>query len=286
MTITIVGLGPGDPALLTRQAWDVLSGADVLFARTKRHPTLAGLPASVKVHSFDALYEEADCFATVYSAITTRILALGRRPEGVIYAVPGHPMIGEATVLAILDRAPAEQIEVRIVDGLSFVEPVLTALKVDGMAGLQVLDALDLANALHPPIHPDGPALVGQLYSRDLAGDVKLTLMNLYPDEHSVHLVHKAGTVDELVESIPLYALDHSVHIAHLTSLYLPPLPVTSGFSSFQDTIARLRGPEGCPWDRQQTHQSLAAGLVEETAEVLDALDANDMEALCEELGI
>lgn len=194
-------------------------------------------------------------------------------------------MVGEATVLALLDRAPAEGIEVQIVDGLSFVEPVLTALKVDGMAGLQVLDALDLANTLHPPINPDGPALVGQLYSRDLAGDVKLTLMNLYPDEHPIRLVHGAGTTAELVESIPLFALDHSIHIAHLTSLYLPPLPVTSGFSSFQDTIARLRGPNGCPWDRQQTHSSLAAGLIEETAEVLDALDTDDMEALCEELG-
>jgi tetrapyrrole methylase family protein/MazG family protein len=188
-------------------------------------------------------------------------------------------------VIAILDQARAEKIDVQIVEGLGFVEPVLTALEVDGMAGLQVLDALDIANALHPPINPDGPALLGQLYSRDLASDVKLTLMNLYPDEHPVYLVHRAGTADEQIEPIPLYALDHSDHIAHLTSLYLPPLPVISGFSSFQDTIARLRGPDGCPWDRQQTHQSLAQGLIEETAEVLDALDTDDMEALCEELG-
>jgi tetrapyrrole methylase family protein/MazG family protein len=147
------------------------------------------------------------------------------------------------------------------------------------------MDALEVAARLHPPIDPDSPALLGQLYSRDQAGDVKLTLMNLYPDEHPLKLVHGAGTDGELVESIPLYELDHSRHISHLTTLYLPPLSRTSGFASFQETIARLRGPGGCPWDQVQTHQSLRQGLVEETAEVLDALDAKDLENLREELG-
>ena len=285
MAITIVGLGPGDPALLTRQAWDVLSGADEIYARTSRHPTLAGLPARVKVHSFDAEYQESDDFASVYSAIAARVLTLGRRPEGVIYAVPGHPLVGEATVVDLLNRASTEKMHVRIVEGLSFIEPVLSALQVDGMTGIQVVDAMDIAGSLHPHLNPDAPALLGQLYSRDLAGDVKLTLMSQYPDEHPVYLIHAAGTTSEKVESIPLYALDHGGQIAHLTALYVPPLPVTSGLSSFQDTIARLRGPGGCPWDQEQTHQSLAQGLIEETAEVLDAIDADDMGGLCEELG-
>jgi tetrapyrrole methylase family protein/MazG family protein len=59
----------------------------------------------------------------------------------------------------------------------------------------------------------------------------------------------------------------------------------TSGFAGFHETVARLRGPGGCLWDQEQTHQSLSQGLIEETAEVLDALDADDMDALCEELG-
>lgn len=285
MAITIVGLGPGDPALLTRQAWDVLSQATEVYLRTRRHPTVEGLPTQVGIHSFDELYEQADDFDHVYAAIVGRVLELGRPPAGVVYAVPGHPLVGEATVTALLEQAAAQDIPVHIVAGLSFVEPVLTALRVDGMAGLQVADALDVAMRLFPPFNPDAPALLGQLYSRALASDVKLTLMNQYPDEHGVFLVHAAGTAAEEVEAIPLYALDHSVCVAHLTSLYVPPLERPSGLASFQETIARLRGPGGCPWDQQQTHQSLRAGLVEETAEVLDALDADDMEALCEELG-
>ncbi len=285
MAITIVGLGPGDPALLTREAWDVLACAQEVYLRTGRHPSVVGLPQTVVLHTFDALYEAADDFGQVYGAIVERVLELGRRPDGVVYAVPGHPLIGEATVTALLDRAAGEGIPVRIVAGLSFIEPVLTALQVDGMTGLQVADALELAGRLHPALNPDAPALLGQLYSRELSGDVKLTLMNQYPDEHPVHLVHAAGTADEKVESIPLHALDHSPHISHLTALFLPPLPYSGGFESFQETIARLRGPGGCPWDQQQTHQSLGQGLLEETAEVLDALDTDDMDALCEELG-
>jgi tetrapyrrole methylase family protein/MazG family protein len=263
----------------------VLSRAAEIFLRTSRHPTVADLPPSVAVHSFDELYEQADDFSEVYRGITTRILELGRRAEGVIYCVPGHPLVGESTVSALLAEADKEGLPVRVVAGVSFIEPVLTALRIDAMSGLQIVDALDVALRVHPPLNPDTPALLGQLYDPELASDVKLTLMNQYPDDHEVSLIHAAGTEDEEVETVPLYALDHSRQIAHLTSLYVPALPRISAFESFQDTIARLRAPGGCPWDREQTHQSLRSGLLEETAEVLDALDADDMAALCEELG-
>lgn len=285
MAITIVGLGPGDPALLTRQAWDTLSDTDEVFLRTGQHPTVAGLPDGVVIHSFDSMYEQSSGFANVYAAITARVLALGRRPRGVIYAVPGHPLVGEATVTALLQQATAEGQSVKIVAGLSFIGSVLTALQIDGMDGLQVADALEVALCLHPALNPDAPAMLGQLYSREVAGDVKLTLMNQYPDQHLVHLVHAASTAEEQVDTVQLHALDHCQSIGHLTTLYVPPLPKRSGFEGFQETIARLRGPGGCPWDQEQTHQSLSQGLLEETAEVMDALDANDMDALCEELG-
>jgi len=285
MAITIVGLGPGEPGLLTREAWELFSEAGEVYLRTGRHPTVSGLPAGLKVHTFDTVYEESREFAAVYREIVARVLALGQRPGGVVYGVPGHPLVGEATVTGLLEEAPAAGLTVRIVDGLSFVEPVLTSLHVDGMTGLQVVDALEVAASLHPPLNPDSPAVLGQLYSRELASDVKLTLMNVYPEDHQVHLVHSAGTAEQCVETVPLYAMDHSRQIAHLTALYIPALPVVSGLERFQETIARLRGPGGCPWDQEQTHQSLSEGLIEETTEVVEALDAGDMASLCEELG-
>ncbi|HIP95614.1 MAG TPA: nucleoside triphosphate pyrophosphohydrolase [Anaerolineae bacterium] len=283
--ITIVGLGPGNPAHLTLEAQQVLERASELYLRTNRHPTVPFLPAHLILHSFDFLYEQAADFAEVYEGIAERVLALGQRPEGVVYAVPGHPLVGEATVRSILEAARTRDDEVRIVAGLSFVEPVLTALGLDALDGLQIVDALDLAARHHPPLNPDLPALVGQLYGRDVASAVKLTLMNGYPAGHPVTLVRGAGTDEEWTRTLPLYELDRVDGVDHLTTLYLPPLAVVSGMESFQDTIARLRAPGGCPWDRKQTHRSLRPNLLEETYEVLTAIDRDDTSALCEELG-
>jgi tetrapyrrole methylase family protein/MazG family protein len=283
--ITIVGLGPGNPAHLTREAWEVLSAAPEVHLRTARHPTVAGLPASVAVHSFDEVYEREPEFGAVYEAIAARVLALGERPEGVVYGVPGHPSVAEATVGLIAARAAAAGLPVRIVPGLSFVEVTLTALGVDALPNLQLADALDLAARHHPSFHPDAPALIAQLYAASVAGDVKLTLMNQYPDDHAVALVHAVGTADERVERLPLYELDRSPHIAHLTTLYVPPLPAASALETLQETVAHLRAPDGCPWDKEQTHQTLRTTLLEEAHEVLEAIDANDPAAMREEFG-
>jgi tetrapyrrole methylase family protein/MazG family protein len=283
--ITIIGLGPGDPAHLTREAWDVLASAREIHLRTARHPTVGGLPASVVQHSFDDVYEATDDFARVYETIANRVLELGARPEGVIYAVPGHPAVGEATVGVIRARAAERSLPVRLVPGLSFVEPALLALGMDALPNLQIADALDLAARHHPAFHPDAPALVAQLYSPSLASDVKLTLMNQYPDDHPVTLVHAVSTPDEEIETLPLYEIDRSSHVSHLTSLFVPPLPQASAFESFQETIAHLRAPDGCPWDREQTHQTLRANLLEEAHEALAAIDADDPQAMREELG-
>ncbi len=284
MTITILGLGPGDPALLTRRAWDMISSASEIYVRTARHPTLEGLPASVTVHSFDHIYEQVQQFSEVYAQVAEEVLRLGKQGD-MIFCVPGHPLVGEATVTTILQRAPELGIAVEIVDGLSFVEPALTALRLDALDGLQIVDALDVAAAHHPAIDPDKPALLAQLYSRAVAGDVKLTLLNQYPPEHEVALVQAVGTVDQRVLRLPLAEIDRRDDLAHLTTLYVPPLPQPGGFAAFQETIAHLRAPEGCPWDREQTHQTLRRHLLEETYEVLEALDEDDPEALREELG-
>ncbi|MFB0537250.1 MAG: nucleoside triphosphate pyrophosphohydrolase [Anaerolineae bacterium] len=285
MSITILGLGPGNPSHLTREAWQVLEEADEVYLRTERHPTVTSLPPHLSLHSFDHLYEEKADFAEVYEEIAARVLALGERPQGVIYAVPGHPLVGEASVQRILSLAQERGLEVRMVEGLSFVEPVLTCLGLDAMEGLQLADATELAALHHPPVNPDRPTLVGQLYGRHLSSSVKLTLMNLFPADHQVVLVRGAGTAGEKVTALPLYELDRNDEIGHLTTLYLPPLPEISSLEGFQDTIAHLRAPDGCPWDREQTHQSLRTTLLEETYEALTALDADDMDALCEELG-
>ncbi|MGH2582394.1 MAG: nucleoside triphosphate pyrophosphohydrolase [Anaerolineales bacterium] len=283
--ITILGLGPGNPDQLTREAWDALSSAKDVFLRTSQHPVVSAFPASVTVHSFDELYESEENVEEVYRKIVSRVLELSAGPRGVIYAVPGHPFVAEATAPEIARRARAAGIPVRVVAGLSFVEPVLAALGSDLLPQTSIVDALELSTLHHPLFPPNAPALVAQLYSKDLAAEVKLTLMSLFPDEHGVRLIHAAGTDDEFIEDLALFEIDRSPHISALTALYVPPLGESTSFEEFQELIAHLRAPEGCPWDREQTHQSLRRNLIEEAYEVLEALDSEDPEAMQEEFG-
>jgi tetrapyrrole methylase family protein/MazG family protein len=283
--ITLLGLGPGDPALLTRQAWQVLQTATEVYLRTRQHPTVEGFPPSLQVHTFDEFYQRGESFEQVYENIVQQVLELGKRPQGVIYAVPGHPYVAEATCPEISRRARQEGLPVRLIEGLSFIDAAFSALELDPLPHTVILDALELAQRHVPPFPPDAPALVAQVYSREIAADVKLTLMEVYPDEHPIRLVHAAGTAQARVEDLPLYALDRSQFTGLLTTLYVPPLAPATSFESFQEVIAHLRAPDGCPWDREQTHRSLRAYLLEETYEVLAALDSGDVSSLREELG-
>ena len=284
-SITIVGLGPGAAGLLTLEAQQRLSSAGEIYVRTKRHPTVATLPGDLEVHSFDPLYQTLPTFESVYEAIATEIVRLGKRPQGVIYAVPGHPLVGEATTQRILALAAEQDVPVEIVEGLSFIGPALSALGLDPLDGLQIADAVVVAGQHHPHLSADRPALLSQLYNHKIASEVKLTLMNLYPDEHTVTLVRAAGAPGTTVRPLPLYELDRQPDLDHLTSLYVPPIESPSSYETLQDVVAHLRAPDGCPWDRKQTHESLRDGLLEETYEVLEALDAGDADKLCEELG-
>jgi tetrapyrrole methylase family protein/MazG family protein len=305
--ITILGLGPGAPNQLTREAWDVLTQAKTIYLRTRKHPTVAGLPKHLTLKDFDAVYDANTSFENVYARIVSTLIKEAKKRD-VIYAVPGHPLVGETTVPMLLARAKALKIKTRIVSGLSFIEPVLEQLAqslipnpqspIDPVNGLQLCDALDLANLHHPPLNPDQPALIAQVYSRAIASDVKLTLMNQYPPLHQLWIVrgdlrqgdratrpHNHTVPLSHCHTVPLSELDHADHFDHLTSLYVPALPRASGLESLQELMAHLRAPEGCPWDQEQTHQSLRNTMLEEAYEVLTAIDEGDMQALKEELG-
>jgi tetrapyrrole methylase family protein/MazG family protein len=256
-----------------------------VYFRTGLHPAREAIEAVTRVHTFDLLYEEQPDFEAVYEAIVEEILTRGRLESGVVYAVPGDPTVGEATVAEIRTRALEASLRCDVHPAVSFVEPCLDLVSYDALDGLCIADGLEIAAGFHPPFSPDRPALIGQVYSRLVAGDVKLTLMNQYPDEHPVQLIHGAGTRGAKVEALPLFKVDRSGEISGMTALWVPPLGEKSAFESFQNTVAQLRAPEGCPWDREQTHGTLRQNLLEETYEALEAIDAGDADALREELG-
>ncbi len=271
--------------MLTQAALGWLNAIDTLVLRTNQHPTVDALPGHLTLISFDELYEQHESFDAVYAEIISRVLEMGRLPQGVTYAVPGHPFVAEATCPEISKTAKAEGLPVRVIHGLSFLEPTFSALGLDPFPDLVLVDAMQIGNRQTAGFPPSSPALVAQIYSREVASDVKLTLMSAYPDEHPVTLIHGAGTKAERVEDLPLHAVDRSPHLGLLSSLFVYPLSDTASFESFQEIIARLRAPGGCPWDREQTHLSLRPFLLEEAYEALEALDRESMTDLAEELG-
>ncbi|MBK8798220.1 MAG: MazG family protein [Anaerolineales bacterium] len=297
--IRIVGLGPGPVEQLTLAAWESLTHAEVVVLRTERHPCVAEIlarrPSSAYTQSCDDLYTQHAAFADVYAAIVARVMALAQTHAEVVYAVPGHPCVGEMTTPALQQRAAAAGIAVEIVAGLSFIEPSFAAVGIDPMDGGQVIDAMLVAQQHHPMVDVNLPLLLAQVYARWLASDVKLTLLNAYPDDHAVTVVQAAGARQQQLTTLPLAELDHGEHFDHLTSVYVPPLPPHSSFTALQELVAHLRAPEGCPWDREQTLESLRGDLLDECAELLEAIDAeadggahNDADqsaAICEEAG-
>ena len=283
--ITIVGLGPAGAEYLTREAWAHLEQCGEIWLRTRFHPAVAGLPENLKVHSFDDVYDASASVSEVFEVIIQQVLELGSREQGVTYGVPGSPFVAEGTVSELLKAIEGSDMPVRLIDGVSFIEPVCSALGIDPHPQLVLADALQIARLEVPSFPPTIQALISQLENSFEASELKLTLMANYPAEHPVMLVHNAGTADEIIEKLALYEIDQSVHLGMLTCLYIPPLSQGASFEDFQQIIARLRRDDGCPWDREQTHLSLRPYLLEEAYEVLEALDQEDSHHLCEEMG-
>lgn len=295
--IFIAGLGPGNPELRTVGTQRALDAADRIILRTRVHPGLGDLAGDPRVTDCDDLYETASDFAALYPAIADRVVNAARSAGTVVFAVPGHPRLGEKSVPLIEAAARDLRISVVVLDAVSFFDAAANAVPIDPVAGsLQVADAEELAATIDVDpfasgqlgVDPHRPLLVAQLYNRDLASAVKIALVRLYPDEHSVVLVQAAGVPGEQATSaLPLHALDRQ-HVDHLTSLWVPamaPLEAVRSSDSLRRIVARLRAPGGCPWDREQTHATLRNAVLEEAYEVVDAIDADDHAGLAEELG-
>ena len=280
--ITIVGLGPGGSQHWTQAAVTHLNQAKDIYLRTDFPPDLAQF--SARLHHLTETLGLDDDLEQSFVQIASEIVRLGQEPAGVVFAVPGNPIVDEPTYPHIRRLAKARKLPLRLVPGLSRLEATQTALGLTGADSPQVVQAARIAALHHPPLDSDRPALVTHCH-QVLASAVKQTLLNAYPADFEVILITAAGGDGEKRWTCPLTDLERQTGLDETTTLYLATNPVAGSFNAFQDVIAHLRAPEGCPWDREQTHQSLRPYLLEEAYEVLEALDGDDPTALAEELG-
>lgn len=279
--ITILGLGAGELEQMPLGVYRQLQTAKHVFFRTTDHPVVANLiEEGVSFTSFDSTYELHDTFEAVYDDIVAQLMAASVKSD-VIYAVPGHPMVAERVVQLLIQK----EVEVVVAGGQSFLDAMFNSLKIDPIEGFLMVDGTSFhASQLNYENH----LIICQVYDQFVAAEVKLTLLELLSPDYLVYIVTAAGTSQEVVKEVPLCELDFETTLNNLTSVYVPPVPkeqLMPTFASLKETVATLRGPNGCPWDKAQTHESLKKYLVEETEELLVALDGDDDDHVVEELG-
>lgn len=285
-TITIIGLGAGDLNQLPLGIYKKLKQEQRCFVRTMDHPVITDIQSEgIEFFSFDEVYEKHDQFEAVYEEISETLLREAAITN-VLYAVPGHPMVAEKTVQLLLEKGPERGIEVLLEGGQSFLDPLFQAVRIDPIEGFQLLDGTALQrDELQITQH----LIIGQVYDMFTASEVKLTLMQKLPDDYEVYIVTAAGSSQEKVTKVALYELDHGMELNNLTSVYVPPVKQENlkyrEFSKLRQIIAQLRGPNGCPWDLKQTHESLKRYLLEEAYEVIDTINEQDDAAMIGELG-
>jgi tetrapyrrole methylase family protein/MazG family protein len=290
--ITIVGLGPGGAGHVTAETLAAIErfAPAQRFVRTTRHPS-AGLVAGAT--SFDDAYEAADSFGDVYAEIADRLVAAAAQHGHVLYAVPGSPLVLERTVATL--RADA-RVDVELLPAMSFLDVAWARLGIDPIeAGVRLVDGHEFATAA---AGATGALLVAHTHANWVLSDIKLAIDDGGSgelDATPVVLLQGLGTDAERIIHTTWAEMDRVAeldeHLGHLTSLYVPALgtAAASGYTRFHQLARTLR--EQCPWDVEQTHQSLVPYLIEEAYEVVDAIAALDPddpasdEALIEELG-
>jgi len=275
--ITVVGLGPGPVELVTPETLDLIAASwpGGRFVRTARHPSASVLPDDCT--SFDALYDAGATFDEVYAGIVDALVAATAAGD-VLYAVPGSPRVLERTVDLLLARA---DVEVDVRAAVSFLDLVWARLRVDPFAdGVRLVDGHVFAEGA---AGERGPLLVAHCHANWVLSDIKIAFERDTPERAVV--LHHLGLDDELIVEVPWDRIDQTIEADHLTTLWIPTAaaPVGAELVRFAEVVRRLR--EECPWDRQQTHESLVRYVIEETYEVVEAIGTGDPTLLEEELG-
>lgn len=266
-TITVVGLGPGNPSRVTSETLAAISSIEKKFLRTSQHPS-AFLVEGAK--TFDHLYDAATSFEEVYETIIHTLIEESRIHDHVLYAVPGSPLILERTVALL--RAQHD-INIVVLPAVGFLDDVWRALEIDPVeTSVRLIDGHTFAASA---AGYTGAALVAHTHANWVLSDIKLSIDDIDPHTPIV-LLHHIGLPDEHLVHTTWSEMDRTIQADHLTSLWIPSLntPVAEEMVKFHALARTLR--DQCPWDMEQTHHSLVRYLLEETYEVIDSIERLD----------
>ena len=293
-TLTVIPLGT--PGTISKANIDALLKNQKLIFQTLEHPcaeaalALCGLDAA-SVVSFDKYYNESFDFDELNERIASELASAFDEAgiETVGFAVLGRG-VGADLIRQIHTHLPEKHAALRILPSCGFAEAALASAF---GAGLPYFSDFDLRTAQSLKItDPEQPLVIEECDTLLRASEVKLMLSEYYPDDFILYLANMNEAGEYEVKMLPVYMLDHAENAplyGAATVIIVPPCELARrtrhGFEALIDVMHRLRAPGGCPWDAEQTHSSLRSSLIEESYEVLDAIDREDISALEEELG-
>jgi tetrapyrrole methylase family protein/MazG family protein len=272
-TITIVIIPAPDALTLAQQK--ALLGKGTTFLQTEKHPSVQVLrDLRLSFVSMDDLFESSEDFDALNAAIAKRLCEAG----DCVYLATGS--IQKSQLPAIQKAAQSRGITVRVLPHLSAGDVAFP----DREAAISIS-----AHDLPEGIDPEQNYVVEEIDSRIIAGEVKLFLSEFVPDESTVSLASIGGDGSFATREIKLCELDRQKRYDATTILYISRCEYEArtrhGFDDVMRIVRRLRAPNGCPWDREQTHDSLKNALLEESYELIDAIDEQDDAHICEEMG-
>lgn len=272
-TLTIAFI-PAPDALTVMQD-STLRAAKLVFLQTERHPTANAVRAmGIPFETMDDLYESADNFDALNTAIANRLCGAA----DCAYVATGN--VQNSQLPAIRATAEVKGVTVWILPHLS-----AGAVAFCDRENAVQISAHDLPQGIDPELN----YTVDEIDSRMTAGEVKLLLGEYVPDEWTVSLASIQADGAYRSREIRLCDLDRQPSYDATTILYIPKSNDEArsrhGFEDVMRIVRRLRAPNGCPWDREQTHASLKNALLEECYELIDAIDEADDAHMCEELG-
>ena len=282
-TITIVSVSTGDMSLLTAGALEALKAAKRIILRTGRHPVAAWLAENkLAFDTLDSLYENAETFDAFNQSAAGAVTEAAAESD-VVYVVADAAM--DSTVSALLHGTEGGGV-IGVLPGVSHADRCLAMAKADSQdIRLSAAETFLSGDELNPSVS----CFLSELHSRACAGACKLKLMRLLDDQTQLRFFSGDPDGGLRMETVPLYALDRQAQYDHLTACLYAAAPLTErrrfGADDLFAVMKRLRARDGCPWDREQTHESLLPNLLEESYEFIDAVREGDPEHMCEELG-
>lgn len=269
--ITIVNMGTGRADTLTLGALNIAKSGRKIVLQTGNVEAAEYLKKEgAAFETLDALYETAEDFA---SLTKSAVEFFEERKDAAFF------ILGSASNSA-LAAALAQRFECETTAGVSFFEDAFAACGISSPYS-KSFAADDLEGA---ELSAEYPIAVTEVDNEYRAADVVTAFERFYPFDSPVFFV-SGGRAEKLA----LCDVARKTDFSYDTSIVFPGLPLTEreGYT-FEDlvrVIAALRAENGCPWDREQTHESLRQYLMEESLEAIDAINAKDADKLYDELG-